>query len=583
MAVLALDDGEVKHAAEHVAAALALDPTLPDAHELLARLDVELFPMERPVFVGTVIARAHLLAARGEHVKALELLASAQRHDPRGRWAHVPWVLDPELPARVPQEVLFRLFGGLAPSLADPVAAEDRPALEPYVQLVRHSARTYPECATLLWAGSMLMRRAGEAEEAVLLADRSAVLAPSRQAAIAAFGAHRNLERWDEAEKALLRALEIDPDDLYVRTDLAELLQRTGRLEDGLAWVEGALRVDAEHEAAFPTACGLRFECDGDARHLIDLADHLRAHPENGHASRVLSVQSAKLPWLNYSVPATESVVNVLFQVLEDEGADAGGGALAVSAPEPPSALLAFSCALPDFTLSIEAVPEPDPRLPVPEVFSGGPVREVSRQVWRYEDATAVPAVPIPPLEAGHAVAALAESRWPHLPAAFDAAVRLSSLPLDDLLGVLVHPPALPYGRAELWPHWIRQVQAWACLGIAHHRGDQPWRESERRRTLVDLAYGPEDWVSEAAVLALIATAWVDPEARADVAELVGWRYLAAVEAGGKRPVTILDSLGRLVLVTPDVHPDVRSLAERWLSDDDADPGDADAASTGGV
>ncbi|MBE1566070.1 hypothetical protein [Nonomuraea africana] len=38
MARLALDDGEVAHAAQHVAAAPAYDPALPEAHELLARL-----------------------------------------------------------------------------------------------------------------------------------------------------------------------------------------------------------------------------------------------------------------------------------------------------------------------------------------------------------------------------------------------------------------------------------------------------------------------------------------------------------------------------------------------------------------
>ncbi|GAA3159001.1 hypothetical protein GCM10010466_57240 [Planomonospora alba] len=578
MARLALDDGELEHAAGHVAAALALAPDLPHAHELLARLDLGLFPVERPAFLGSVLARAHLLAARGGYAEALELLASAQRHDASGRWAHVPWVLDPELPGRLPAETLARILTGLAAALADPVPQEERAGLEPFVRLARHGARVHAGSATLLWAASILLRRAGEPEEALVLAERSAGQEPSPQAEIAVYGACRALERWDGAEKALLRALEFDPGNLYVRTDLGELLHLAGRPAEGLAWVEGVLRVDPRHESAYPTACGMRFERDGDLRHLIDLADHLREHPDNDHASHVLFTQSETLPWLTLPAAPTEAVVNVLHQVLEREGGDAADGALTVSAPEPPSALLAFARALPGFVLRIDTVPEPDPRLPVPQVFSGGPVRSVARRVWRYEGTTAVPAVPAPSPEASRAVAALAGQRWPHLPAAFDQAVRLAALPLDDLLAVLVHPPASPFGTPAAWPYWIRQVQAWACLGVAHHRGEQPWQGSARREALTDLAYGPEDWVSEAALLAMIATAWMVPEARADVAELVAWRYLAAVEAARSRPVTILDSLRGLVLVTPGMHPEVRRLAAESAEEEPEE----DAAPSGG-
>jgi len=211
--------------------------------------------------------------------------------------------------------------------------------------------------------------------------------------------------------------------------------------------------------------------------------------------------------------------------------------------------------------VTVADAPQPDARLTVPEVYGHGPVRSVARRVWRYEGTTAVPAVPPPSRDAQEAVAAVAALRWPHLPAAYDHAVRLSGLSLDDLLGVLAHPPLSPYGEPAAVPLWIRQVQAWACLGIAHHQAGQAWAESERRSVLTDLAYGPEDWVTEAALLGMIATAWVDPDARGDVAELVAWRYLAAVEASRTRPVTILGSLAALVTATPGVHPDVRALA----------------------
>ena len=98
----------------------------------------------------------------------------------------------------------------------------------------------------------------------------------------------------------------------------------------------------------------------------------------------------------------------------------------------------------------------------------------------------------------------------------------LADTRLDDLLGVLVHPPALPSEDPSGWPMWIRSLQVAACLGIAHHRTDEPWQSSTRRRVLSVLVYGPEDWVTEAAMLRWVATAWVDPTAREDVAGLVG-------------------------------------------------------------
>ncbi|GIH67292.1 tetratricopeptide repeat protein [Microbispora siamensis] len=566
MARLALEDGETGHAAAHVAAALAHDPALPEAHEMLARLlagpggGPDLFPVDEPVFLGTALARAHALAARGEYVPALRLLISVQRHEPGGRWAHVPWVLDPELPGRIPPGELCSLVSLLASGLPGTVPEDGREALLPYVVLVRGALRAHPDDASLLWLASLLLRRVGEAEEAVELAVRSYALAPSFQAALAEGYACRDLQRWPEAERAMVRALEHDPANLALYTDIGEMLHSSGRPQEGLEWVERALRREPRHPNAYPTACGMRFERDGDVRHLVELADHLRDDPGNEHGDAVLGEQCGLRLWLGRVPGPTESVIDVLYQMVEREEVPAGGE-LTVSAPEPPSALLAFSLVAPGFALTIADAPDPDARLTVPEVYAHGPVRGVTRRVWRYEGMTAVPAVPPPSREALESIAAVATLRWPHLPAAYDHAVRLSGLSLGDLLGVLVHPPLSPYGEPAAVPLWIRQVQAWACLGIAHHQAGQPWAESERRSVLTDLAYGPEDWVTEAALLGMIATAWMDPDAREDVAELVAWRYLAAVEASKTRPVTILGSLAALVLATPGMHPDVRALA----------------------
>lgn len=49
---------------------------------------------------------------------------------------------------------------------------------------------------------------------------------------------------------------------------------------------------------------------------------------------------------------------------------------------------------------------------------------------------------------------------------------------------------------------WERYIQSYRCLGLLHHRPEQPWPASARRQLLVELAYGVEDWITEAALYA---------------------------------------------------------------------------------
>src|SRR5690606_29150404 len=90
---------------------------------------------------------------------------------------------------------------------------------------------------------------------------------------------------------------------------------------------------------------------------------------------------------------------------------------------------------------------------------------------------------------------------------------------------------------------------------------------------LTQLAYGVEDWVSEAAQFGLAVAAWVDPACRAEVARTDPDRYVAAARATAQHVVTIMSSLAELVLIVPGIEERVRNHARRVLSnEDDADP-----------
>jgi hypothetical protein len=109
------------------------------------------------------------------------------------------------------------------------------------------------------------------------------------------------------------------------------------------------------------------------------------------------------------------------------------------------------------------------------------------------------------------------------------------------------------------------------CLGILHHAAEEPWATSTRREVLVDLAFGVEDWVADAALFALVTAAYREPAVRDEVRRLVRARLDAAVAAD--RLVTIEESLAQLMMVTPGCRAEDRALAAAVLSRPDEHDG----------
>ena len=183
------------------------------------------------------------------------------------------------------------------------------------------------------------------------------------------------------------------------------------------------------------------------------------------------------------------------------------------------------------------------------------PLAEGRYRLWAYAGTEALPVPPAPSAAAVSALRSAAAGAYPHPPAAYDAAVALSGLGLDDLLGLMAHPvpaPDAPWWQraARISPmYWPRSAQAWACLGLLHYRSGKPWPSSARRTVLVDLLRGRiEDWAADAAMNALVVAAWTDPAVRDDVMNLVARRFLDAAAAYRHRAVTTIGPMAHLVL-----------------------------------
>ncbi|WP_051696476.1 tetratricopeptide repeat protein [Streptomyces sp. NRRL S-244] len=575
VARLAIGSGDLRHAAVHLGNALTVAPQLPDAYEALAELAVaaggnaaalELFSTDEP-YLGTVACIAQLHAAAGQWDSALPALASVIGADPERPWADVAWLADPALPGRVPPDAVTQAVAVLVRTLPEPLPPQLRDGVGPFYALVRACVTAHPGHSLLHTMASTLARRFGDTAEAVAWAEHARSLEPGHWQAVVLGGALRAAGRPDEALAVWEAEIARDPSDVDLYVDVAELHRHGGRPAEGLAWLDRALAVEPEHPKALPAAFALRHAVDGGTAHLLALSDHLRSHPEHGYAAALLAELCEDEPWLGHVHSASEASVNVLHQMLANpESARDHEIELLSSALEAPSTRLAVRMGFPNSKIDYQSVAAPDPRVPQ---------YEVGTPLWRFdgpEGLDARPALDPPSAASAELVREITALAWPAPVAAYDHAVRLSGLDPADLLAVCVHPPlpredgqgAYLLGRQP--EMWVRAVQVFACLGLAHHRADEPWEDSRRRALLLDLLFGPEDWTNEAAGFALLATAWSDPSAREDVGVRLVDRMMAVGKAWRERDATSLASLCRLVLACPWLDKTFLDLAGKMLS-----------------
>ncbi|GAA0745390.1 hypothetical protein GCM10010199_74420 [Dactylosporangium roseum] len=557
LARVALADDDLAHAANHLAGAIAWAPALPEVHEVLAALASRagrgapaLFPLEEPAYIGTVVARAHLRAAAAP-LEALRLLVQATKHEPALPWADVTWVRALDV-ARVDPEDLSRLFIGVMQRLGDPAGPEVAKANEVYLDLARRATAAHPDHAMLHGAAAGLARRfPGHVAEAVRWGRRGHRLHPDKLTSVWYAYALRADGRLDAALKVMRAAWRASPADIDLCADMANWLGEAGRLDEALALLDLATRAAPGFDCAAHTAARLRFGRDGDVRHLVGLVDFTRTNPVYSHEHADLEGACGGTPWLGIAAGPTEACVNFLAQVPKDRRDT--GGTMRLSAVEVPSALALLRRRMPGLAVEIAGPPPADLVAPL----------RPGRVLWRYDGLDAYPTVEPASARSRELLARVAAPTWPHPVGAYDRALPLGQLPAEELLSLLVHPPAPARDLPDGW--WERSAQVFACLGLLHcdelRAAAAPGDTGSARALLTTIAFGVEDWTTEAACFALAVAAWLDPACRAEVAGTVGRRFVTAVEASRRRPVTIRGSLAEIVLMTPEMVPEVTALA----------------------
>ena len=548
----ALEAGDLKRSIYHLGLALADDPA---RAEWLALLDrwiaaagpraLDLVPLNDEQYFATILAsreimrrgntpthrmevtplvgknyhakvavHASLLAAQGKVKEAVSLLLQLIQVKPEipyilwlSRWQDQPGFVD----ALQPERVLPVVVPVLQKYRGTYVFAEQgRAEMSRYLPLLRQTYAALPlrqmneGASTLAFAYATLLRKTGAFAEAAEVA-RS--LPASYQTCVALAMAEEALGNLEASVAAYQQALTFQPHDVAVRNDLGTLRLKQGKLAEALAFYEESVRLDPSdpYQDAFAFIAYLHY-LQTPAEEWLEKLKPLAQSQET--AGRFLYLLQA--PFIGRLPYPGEAIINLMRNIKERSAAGevslkAGSKlSFASSSLEAPSATLATRLMLDAFGASYEISAaetlSPDPRQPL---------RPVEYQIWRYEGMTPIPAVPPPDPAVAESIATLAQTpyaleRW--YARARPLGQRLGPDALMSLLGVMVHPPAVPEGW-ETWD-WLIAVQIASALTIASL--ETGWEGSRRKAALTSLIYGPMDWSGAAALSALAILARQD-------------------------------------------------------------------------
>ncbi len=352
-------------------------------------------------------------------------------------------------------------------------------------------------------------------------------------------------------EAAWIERIEADPDHLDAQVNLATGMLFNDRRDLAEQWIERVLARDPANTGARSLRRALAYRDSGDPQHLVAIVDETVTDQHLSDAvDAILTIVCDTKTWLNRVPMPTEVAAMMMNQFAKQraEGTEVIIARHVSTAAEPPSAEAAVRRLSPGVAVQVLAFPEPDLR---------APVAHGTYRVWRYNGTTAVAVKPAPSDEIVAMFRDVANLPWRHPADAYRHAAALDRLSLDDLLSLLGHMPPSPDNtrwanmNVATITYWPRLGAVWACLGILHHRPEEPWPTSTRRSVLIDLVNGIEDWTTDSALFALVVAAWINPEARDDVRTIVRARLDVAMRTRKRRLMTIAPSIAALMLITP--------------------------------
>jgi tetratricopeptide (TPR) repeat protein len=556
--------GELGHAVSHLAWALSADPRSEPARELLdrviraAREPLDLVPWTKPETPYPIVAvRAAIHARRGQLDEAIRLMGQiyqAVPDTPFLAWL-IEWAADAEQFNQVEPDSMVSLIAGLSRKLDPAGDPASRAAIEPLLPALLSYQASHPQAGRVAALLSTLVRKLGRLDQALALAQQAYAAQPDYYTAVMLGGAQRARGELAAAVASFRDALRFQPEDLAIRLDIGDALCQSGELASGLAAYQEVLEREPQHPWALPSTLYYRHVLGPDGGWDAQLEAYAGANRSNERANTLVA---QLLPYRATLPEPSDALINLLRQ-LSEQGADARALKIGLSSLESPSARLAIEqyqieqYGAANLQVDIATIQRPDPRLPR---------RSAEYVVWTYNGTDPIPAVRAPAPGVAAVVARLAEHTYDADSWSFQArqiATQVGPSGIDDLLGVMAHPPARPH-QFTIWV-WIYRVQVAVAFVLAFI--DTGWEHSQRKRVLLALANGPLDWTVEAAIIALGQLAREEPAAAAEIGELFLDLLEHQPKPGG---VPYLNALLLCALALPSPSPQLTKRVRRELA-----------------
>jgi tetratricopeptide (TPR) repeat protein len=534
------------------------------------------------IHVATAAVRARILMMQKNLPEAIELICDVI--DVAPDLAYMPWLTrwcNPEVIQRLGWEVFARhpVRTALRAGIQVPVKPDaDDPRLDNVragAELFSSLRKTYPNEAVLYFGEALLRRRLGDPNGTLSVALEGARRFPQDwKVQTATANAYRDAGRPDEAEAHARQALNLDPKDNSPLYDLGWAFMDAKRYDRATQIFHELLTREADYEDAKPSFHYARFRGYGTpedktalfvlrerewwsqlTRELCDELEPMEVYytflqgPGDATASAARSFARELAPILRCCGQGLECSIG-----LESKFLDA------------PSVSLAFDLVMRSMgargtlDVKVEEVQQPDPR---------ADKAQTQYRLWGYQETTPHRLYPAADPRAQQVIASIAQQLYRREVwdgAARSIAEQWGASWLHGFLAVMTDPPLPPPDSGFDGFYWTYRCQVAAALVISHLG---PWESGPGRGALYSLVFGPSDWTTSAAIIALGFRARENPALRPEIEQLFGWLRGQAPARG----FTGWEHVLAHVWLDLGNHPEqTKAGIEAWLQQLDEDP-----------
>ncbi len=542
------------------------------------------------IHVATAAVRARILMMQKRLPEAIDLLC--QVIDVAPELGYLPWLArwcNPEVITRLGWEVFARhvvrtvLRAGIQvppnPDADDPRLVNVRAGADLFAAL----RGAYPNEAVLYFGETLLRRRLGDPNATLTVAMEGVRRFPQDwKVQTAAANAFRQAGRPEDAFNHTRQALAIDPKDNSPLFDAGWAFMDTKQYDRATQIFHELLTREPSYEDAKPSFHYARFRgynTPEDKSALFVLREREWWSQLTRELCEEIEPMEVYYAFLQGPGDATANAARSFAHELEHiieccgQGLECSIG-LESKFLEAPSVNMAFDLVMRSMgargslDVKVEEIQQPDPR---------ADKAQVQYRLWTYQGTAPAKLYPAADPRAQQVIASIAlqlyrQDVWDG--AARAVAQQWGDAWLHGFLAVMTDPPLPPPDSGFEGFYWTYRCQVAAALVLSHLG---PWESGPGRGALYSLVFGPSDWTTSAAIIALGFRAKENPARRPEIEQLFGWLKTQAPARG----YTGWEYVLAHVWLGLGGHPDATKAGiEGWIEQLDEDPAKSNRVKT---